>query len=166
MALTHHPTTHDHFFPFFFSTHLLNHYNIRPTPWNGIYCASKAALHSITEVLQMECTPFKLTIVLVAPGSVKSNLAINHAKVLTELPPTSLYRSFIGQILARMQLSQGPKSMPTNVFAKKLVDELCQRGGPRRKIVLGGHIRQYNILKWLPRGLVLWLIWRAFSVSR
>ncbi|KAH8119899.1 NAD-binding protein [Phellopilus nigrolimitatus] len=126
-----------------------------PTPWNGIYCASKAALHSLTEVLQMECTPLGISVMLLAPGSVKSNLAENHAKVFT-LPPASLYR-------ASWTRSQEQGSMPTSEFAKKAVARIMDRWGPPRYLAMGGKVGQIRILKWLPRGLVLWLVWKAFS---
>ncbi|EJD03665.1 NAD-binding protein [Fomitiporia mediterranea MF3/22] len=132
------------------------------TPWAGIYCASKAALHSITEVLQMESQPLGVSVVLLVPGSVKSNLADNHAKIF-DLPPSSLYRSFLDQIIRRMHSSQGPNSMPTSVFAKKAVSRILNKSGPPRYLALGGYVTVMKILQWLPRGLALWLIWRALS---
>ncbi|KAI5121150.1 hypothetical protein M0805_007148 [Coniferiporia weirii] len=135
-----------------------------PTPWNGIYCASKAALHSLTEVLQMECTPLGVSVMLLAPGSVRSNLATNHARVFAPAPG-SLYRAFLDAIVRRMHTSQGPGSMPTSEFARAAVERILRRGGPPRYLVLGGHTRQVTLLKWLPRGLVLWLVWRAFSTK-
>ncbi|THH09617.1 hypothetical protein EW145_g1879 [Phellinidium pouzarii] len=134
------------------------------TPWNGIYCASKAALLSLTEVLQMECTPLGVSVMLLAPGSVKSNLSVNHEKVYSPLP-NSLYRAFKDQILRRMHISQGPQSMPTREFARQAVARILARGGPPRYLALGGNTAQFTILRWLPRRLVLWLVWRAFSTK-
>ena len=136
--------------------------SLSPTPWSGIYCSTKAALHSITEVLQMECRPLGVSVVLLAPGSVKSNISDNHAKIF-DLPPTSLYRSFSEQITRRMYTSHGPKSMPTSEFAKKAVTGILNKSGPPRYMVLGGYTLQAKIVQWLPRGLALWLLWRAFS---
>lgn len=45
------------------------------TPWTGIYNASKAALHSYAETLEMECRPLGVKVMLVAPGSIVSNIA-------------------------------------------------------------------------------------------
>ncbi|KAL5494967.1 AYR1 [Sanghuangporus weigelae] len=135
-----------------------------PTPWNGIYCASKAALHSLTSVLQMECQPLGISVVLVAPGSIKSNLADNQAKRFN-LPPTSLYQSFLQQMHRRMYTSQGRGSMPTSAFAKTVVERVMSRAGPPSYILLGGHTLTIRFLRWLPRGLVLWLVWRAFSAK-
>ena len=40
-----------------------------PTPWSGVYCSSKAALHSLTEVLRAELKGFNISVLLVAPGA-------------------------------------------------------------------------------------------------
>src|ERR1700761_6279457 len=77
----------------------------RPTPFNGMYCASKAALHSLTETLSMELTPFNIKTLLVIPASVKSNIATNHSRVF-QLPPQSLYKHYLDRIVARMYMSQ------------------------------------------------------------
>ena len=47
-----------------------------PTPFVGHYCASKAALQSITEVLRMECKPLGVKVMLLLPGAVKSNVSL------------------------------------------------------------------------------------------
>lgn len=38
------------------------------TPWAGIYCLSKAAVHSMSDTLRMELKPFNITVSVVAPG--------------------------------------------------------------------------------------------------
>ena len=138
----------------------------RPTPWNGIYCASKAALHSLTSVLQMECRALGIHVVLLAAGSVKSNLADNQAKSF-DLPPTSLYQSFLQNMYKRMYTSQEKEAMPTSVFARTIVERVMRKGGgsPPGYICLGGHVLTVRILRWLPRSLMLWLLWRAFSAK-
>jgi len=49
-----------------------------PSPFNGMYSASKAALHAVVETLAMELRPFNVEATLIIPGSVKSKIAENH----------------------------------------------------------------------------------------
>jgi short-subunit dehydrogenase len=48
-----------------------------PTPWTGGYCAMKAALHALSEVLRMEVAPFGIDVIVVQPGAVRSEVANN-----------------------------------------------------------------------------------------
>lgn len=64
-----------------------------PTPWTGIYGASKATVHSIAATLQMECRPLGVDVMLVAPGGVTSSLSKNVAGSF-DMPKESLYKSY------------------------------------------------------------------------
>ncbi|CAE6511505.1 unnamed protein product [Rhizoctonia solani] len=58
------------------------------SPWAGIYAATKAAAHAITETLQMEARALSpdIRVMLVVTGGVKQVLAPNHST------PTNLFR--------------------------------------------------------------------------
>ena len=45
-----------------------------PTPWGGSYCASKAAVHAMSNTLWVKLRLFGVNVVLVVPGAVRSNL--------------------------------------------------------------------------------------------
>ncbi|KAL0951483.1 hypothetical protein HGRIS_008170 [Hohenbuehelia grisea] len=132
-----------------------------PTPWNGIYSASKAALHSLTEVLMMEAKPFNVSVMLVVPGAVRSNIA-NNSNSSFRLPPDSLYGAFLHNMIDRMNVSQGAHSMPTEVFVRKVVANALKEKPPAY-ITLGGNAKLFSFLKWLPRAFVLWIMWRRYS---
>lgn len=117
--------------------------------------------YTITEVLQMECRPFNIGVMLVSPGSIKSNIANNH-KSLFELPSDSLYGGFIHNMIDRMNASQGANSMPTMDFARLIVRK-CLQKNPPLYVTAGGNSIVFKILKWLPRKLVLWLMWKRFT---
>ena len=133
----------------------------RATPWNGIYCTSKAAVHSISETMSMELRPFGISVVHVAPGAVRSNLSSNAGKRFS-LAPNSLFREYLGNIIVRMNSSQGPGSMATDDFAEQVVDKVLGKNPPRY-ISLGGTVMLFRLLKWLPRGLALGILWKRFS---
>ncbi|KAI0308321.1 NAD-P-binding protein [Multifurca ochricompacta] len=88
-----------------------------PLPWGGIYAATKSAVHAITNALEMECRPFNIKVLLVAPGGIKSNISANQSY---SPHPDTLYAKYIDKILARLNISQS-SPMPTEVFAKQVV---------------------------------------------
>jgi len=131
------------------------------TPWNGLYCASKAAVNSISEVLFMELKPFNISVLHVAPGAVKSNISSAGISRFT-LAPDTLYSDFISFINKRIYASQGPHSMATKDFARQVVTSALEKKPPRY-MSIGGNSRILALFKWLPRGLVLYFMWRLFS---
>jgi len=133
--------------------------NFRTTPWNTLYCAAKAALHSISEGLAMECKPFGVKVMLVAPGGVTSNIANNQAETLT-LSPTTMYKDYEPKIIQRMKASQGRGSMDTNEFARKVVAQAL-RATPPPYMTLGYNSTLFYLLQWLPRQYVLERMYKA-----
>jgi len=129
-----------------------------PIPFGGIYAATKSALRAITETLSSECKPLGVNVMLVEPGGVKSNLSTNAEPTYT-LPPTSLYKAYIDNIIARIHVSQGPKTMNTDEFAKEVVKRTL-RPTPARYISIGDKSTTLWIVSLLPRSLALWIIWR------
>jgi len=131
------------------------------SPWSGVYCASKAATNSISEVLSMELRPFGISVLHVAPGGVKSNIAVNGVNRLT-LPENTLYARYLHNIFDRINASQDSWSMDNDEFAKKVVTNAL-KDSPPRYMTLGGRSTLFSFLKWLPRRLVLYFMWRRFS---
>ena len=132
-----------------------------PTPFNGIYCSSKAAVHSITDTLYMECTPLNIDVVLVSPGAVKSNIAANQADRVG-LPPGSLYRDYIDAVLTKLNMSQASNPMPSAVFAREVVGGVLQ-ARPPRFMTMAPMSGWTKIFLWLPRGWVLRLLWKRLG---
>lgn len=98
---------------------------------------------------------------LLTPGSVRSNLAKNHEQHFS-LPDTSLFKEYLHQIIRRMHISQTSDAMDTRVFARRAVDQMLERK-PRMYVQLGGNTLLFSILRWIPRSLALWLVWKSFS---
>ncbi|KAF8548695.1 oxidoreductase [Imleria badia] len=129
------------------------------TPWNTIYCAAKAALHSISEGLAMECKPFGVKVMLVAPGGVTSNIAKNQAATFT-LSPTTVYKDYEPKIIQRMNASQGQGSMDTTEFAQKVVAQALS-ASPPPYLTLGYNSTLFYLFQWLPRQYVLDRMYKA-----
>ncbi|KAJ7751259.1 oxidoreductase [Mycena maculata] len=130
-------------------------------PWNGTYSASKAAVRAMSDILSMELKPFNIRVMYIAPGSVRSNLSDNQAARFS-LAPTSLYTTFLPNILQRIHASQGANSLPADAFAKTVVRRVLQKKPPRY-MTLGGNSTAFAVFAWLPKGFVLWYLWRLYS---
>ncbi|KAK7064033.1 NADPH-dependent 1-acyldihydroxyacetone phosphate reductase [Favolaschia claudopus] len=130
-------------------------------PWNGLYSATKAAMRAMSDILYMELKPFHIKVMYVAPGAVRSNIANNQAARFS-LREGTLYNAFLPNIIQRMNASQGANSMPTDKFARVLVGRILQKNPPRY-VTLGGNASIFKIFAWLPKGLVLWYLWRLYS---
>ncbi|CAK5281279.1 unnamed protein product [Mycena citricolor] len=127
------------------------------TPFQGFYNASKAALRSYTETLRMECKPLKVKVVLVAPGSIRSNIS---AKSAYTAPEDSFYKSFEKQIKHVMYQSQTADYgvMDTDQFAAAIIGDVAS-ANPSAYISLGGFTTKMWLLQWLKRTWALDLIW-------
>jgi NADP-dependent 3-hydroxy acid dehydrogenase YdfG len=104
---------------------------ILPTPYAGAYCATKCAVHMLSEVLRMELKPFGIEVVVVQPGGVKSSIADSGSKGLERFQQESsrYHRGYEG-IRKRAYASQdGP--MPAEEFARELVEQALATPAPR-----------------------------------
>ncbi|KAG1738180.1 hypothetical protein EDD22DRAFT_338364 [Suillus occidentalis] len=126
------------------------------TPWNGLYSAAKAAVRALSDVLAMECEPFGVKVMLVAPGQVRSNITANQAATL-ELSPTSIYKPYFDRVYERLNGSQAKGSMDADEFARRVVVKALSPNPPSY-ISLGGMSSLFGFLSWLPRWLVLWIV--------
>ncbi|KAJ9063213.1 hypothetical protein DSO57_1002511 [Entomophthora muscae] len=109
------------------------------TPWGGIYSASKAALHSLTDALRLELRPFNIDVVVVKPGAVTSLIAKNNLAFRTNsedqcngekttiLVPESFYKEIEGYVLKRINYSQEADSYNTDLFGEKVVSWVLGR---------------------------------------
>lgn len=127
---------------------------ILTTPFAGAYCASKAALHALSEALRMELAPFGIHVVTVQPGAIASRMGENGAAQVV-LPPDSLYQKIAAEVHARAVLSQQGAS-PADEFARQLVAAVM-KPRPARVLRLGSNshrlpfLRRVLPLAWIDR---------------
>ncbi|KAJ7141347.1 hypothetical protein C8R44DRAFT_659041 [Mycena epipterygia] len=124
------------------------------TPFQGFYNASKAALHSYAETLRMECQPIGVKVVLVVPGSIRSNISVKSAYTV---PEDSFYKALERQIKHVIQTKEYGV-MDTDQFAKTVVGKIFS-SSPPQYLTLGGFTTRWWILKWLRRTTAEDLIW-------
>ena len=139
---------------------------ILTTPFAGAYCASKAALHAISEAMRMEMAPFGFRVTTVQPGGIQSNFgAAATAKVNAWLDDNSLYAAIRDGILARAGASQ-VDATPADQFADELVRQLSQ-AKPPRETRIGHGSRTFPALKrWLPGARLERLLSARFGLDK
>ncbi len=136
------------------------------TPFAGAYCASKAALHSLSEALRMELAPFGIQVVTVQPGAIQSNFGQAAEQGLAGvLSAESWYAPLEAKIRARAVLSQA-QATPADEFAERLVAAVM-RPQPPMTIRLGKKSGWLPSLKqWLPPRLMEFLLKRQFGLTQ
>jgi NAD(P)-dependent dehydrogenase (short-subunit alcohol dehydrogenase family) len=138
---------------------------VLPTPFAGAYCASKAGLHALSDVLRMELAAFGIDVILVQPGAVRSNIAASGAVGIERYSrEPSRYRAVAREIEQRAYVSQRAP-MEADEFARRLVDRVTRRRPPRL-IRLGQKARLLPALAWLPGALRDRLMARRFGLNR
>jgi short-subunit dehydrogenase len=116
---------------------------------------------SLTDTLFMETKPLGIKVMLVAPGSIRSNIA-NNASRGYQLPEGSLYKDYLPNIIQRIYASQ-QRPMAAEVFARKVV-AAALRKDPPYYLTLGTNSTTFWILKNLfSRVFSLNFIWKYFS---
>ncbi len=108
---------------------------ILTTPFSGAYCATKSALHSLSDALRMELAPFNVDVITIQPGAIESEFGNNAASTLAStLPEDSLYNPVRGFIEKRATASQ-KNPTPTADFVREVIQVINQKQPPAvRKI--------------------------------
>ncbi|RMQ44485.1 Oxidoreductase, short chain dehydrogenase/reductase family [Pseudomonas cichorii] len=124
------------------------------TPFAGAYCASKAAVHALSDAMRLELAPFSIQVMEVQPGAIASSFAKNATheaeQLISEQSPWWPIRE---GIRARAKASQDNPT-PATDFARDLLKAI-QQANPPRLLRLGNGSRVLPLMSWLlPKGLL------------
>lgn len=137
---------------------------IQTTPFAGAYCASKAALHALSEAMRLELAPFGIKVITIQPGAVRSKLG-ETATTHVALPEGSIFSPLAKTIHGRATASQND-AMPTDEFAQKVVTAILVDPAP---IVfrVGPHSFRMPFLKrWMPTRMLDRKLSKMFRLDR
>lgn len=136
------------------------------TPFAGVYCATKSALHSLSDAMRMELAPFNIKVMIVQPGAIKSEFGNTAAKVLDEiLPSDSDYNPIRKAIEKRANASQ-KNPTPAADFANELREAL-QKKSPKEVVRIGNGSKLLPIIaRWLPTSATDKALSRSFQLHR
>jgi len=102
---------------------------VTATPFSGAYCASKAAVHLISDAIRMELAPFGIRVITVQPGAVESRFGERAGRGVERFREGSLYSQVFDSIEARAGASQ-VGSMRAADFAHVLVGAVTAASPP------------------------------------
>ena len=136
------------------------------TPFAGAYCASKAAVHALSDALRLELAPFGIQVMEVQPGAIASSFGANASQqaeaMLTESSPWWPMRD---GIRARARASQDNPT-PAATFARAVVAAVQTRKRPR-VLRLGNGSRSLPLMAaCLPGALLDRVLSRRFGLRR
>lgn len=139
---------------------------ITPTPFSGAYCASKAALHILSDSLRMELSPFNIDVITVQPGAIRSQFGDTATRYAEEMiKPDSLYAQFAEGIRKRANISQS-RPTPAEELARRLATILNRPGRKPPVIRFGrGSTSMPLLKKMIPVRILDNILMRKFGLK-
>lgn len=136
------------------------------TPFAGTYCASKAAVHALSDALRMELHPFGIRVMEVQPGAIASSFGANASQQAEQLiSESSPWWPLRKAIMARANASQGNPTAAED-FARDLL-AAASRSQPPRLLRLGNGSRSMPLMeRLLPKALVESGLIKRFGLDR
>lgn len=136
------------------------------TPFAGAYCASKAAVHALSDALRLELAPFGVQVMEVQPGAIASSFAKNASdqaeQLINERSPWWPVRE---GIRARAKASQD-RPTPATDLARDVL-KASQQPNPPRLLRLGNGSRLLPLMaNLLPKGLLEKGLKKRFGLDR
>lgn len=136
------------------------------TPFAGAYCASKAAVHALSDALRMELAPFGVRVMEVQPGAIDTSFAKNAGAqaelLINEQSPWWPLRE---GIRARSQASQDNPT-PAHRFAAQVLKGV-QQPAPPRLLRAGNGSRALPLMAaLLPKGVLERVLKKRFGLER
>ncbi|KAN0024264.1 hypothetical protein ACTFIV_008666 [Dictyostelium citrinum] len=129
-----------------------------PMPVSGLYCASKASLHSFNDSLRVELSPFSIKVMLIMPGPLKSELINKTLPRFKEIlsNPESPYHPIHKELLDR-PLTSIKNQAPIQGLTDSIIPNHFKYGPGSIGLV---------ILSWLPTRLIDFILSRKFGFSK
>lgn len=136
------------------------------TPFAGAYCATKAAVHALSDALRMELAPFGIAVMVVQPGAIRSQFGATASQGVAAREDTlSLYAPVADAIAARANASQQHATSAED-FARELADAmLAGETVPVVRIGKGSTLLP-ALRRWLPLGVLDRVLSRRFALTR
>ncbi|MCG8633882.1 MAG: SDR family oxidoreductase [Desulfobacterales bacterium] len=138
---------------------------ITTTPFSGAYCASKAALHALSDALRMELAAFGIHVMTVQPGAIRSDFGNAAGKTISRvLKKASWYLPLRSAIEARANASQ-QDATPADEFARALAEKILS-DQPEAVVRLGKMSMKVPMMKkFIPTALLDRMLKKKFGLA-
>ncbi|MFB3306350.1 SDR family oxidoreductase [Pseudomonas sp. AMR01] len=135
------------------------------TPFAGAYCASKAAVHALSDALRMELAPFGIRVMEVQPGAIDTSFAKNAgAQAELLINEKSPWWPLRDGIRARSQASQNNPTSADQFAAQVL--KAVQQSNPPRLLRAGNGSRALPLMAaLLPKALLEKVLKKRFELD-
>jgi NAD(P)-dependent dehydrogenase (short-subunit alcohol dehydrogenase family) len=135
------------------------------TPFGGAYCASKAAVHALSDALRMEVAPFGIRVMEVQPGAIDTQFAKNASQQAEQvIHEGSAWWPLREGIRARANASQTHPT-PVKDFARDVLNAV-QRPKPPRLLRAGNGSHVLPLMAHvLPKALLERILRKRFRLQ-
>ncbi|HPM75647.1 MAG TPA: SDR family oxidoreductase [bacterium] len=121
---------------------------VMATPFAGAYCASKAALHALSDSMRMELAPLGIEVIMLQPGGIVSKFGDNATKILTDSIRADSYYGKLRTFIEGRANEGQQGAMDADEFARRVVAEVT-KAKPPAIVRLGRNSTRMPLLKWL-----------------
>ncbi len=136
------------------------------TPFAGAYCASKAAVHALSDALRMELAPFGIHVITIQPGAIQSDFGATASRgVAARDASGSVYAPIEDAIAARANASQ-QRSTTTESFARQLADAVLAPSPAATVRIGSGSFALPFLQRWLPTVFIDRMLSRRFKLDQ
>lgn len=132
-------------------------------PFSGLYSASKFAIEGLSEALRLETQSFRVRVVLIEPGDIKTNLP--EARRAVRGSEGSVYAKRFARVMELSKRDEDSAPDPSVVGA--LVVRIASKSNPKMRYTVGmfGQRIVYWLKRLLPVRLFTWVLSKAFETS-
>lgn len=136
------------------------------TPFAGAYCASKAAVHAISNALRLELAPFAIDLMEVQPGAIASSFGASASAEAEQLiHESSPWWPLRDGIRARAKASQD-KPTPAEDVAATVLSAVRKTKRPALLRVGHGSRALPLLARWVPQGLLDRVLSKRFGLDQ
>lgn len=138
---------------------------VTTTPFSGVYCASKAALHALSEALRMELHPFGIKVLTVQPGAIASDFGNNATAAIT-MQENSWFKPWEKAVQARAKASQKASSTSAKDFASELMRYVKNPLRPETALIGTSSRSMVRMKRWLPTSILESQLRKRFGLDK